>query len=339
MMSLVFRTKFGSHLYGTNTEKSDEDFKSIRLPSAREIILGTGKETTTFKDRPTKAEKEKNLPGEYEEEQFTLRQYLKLVSEGQTVSLDMLFAPHQFIQTMPHDIWFDIQDNRHRLISKKSGAFVGYCRQQAKKYGIKGSRVAAVREVLNLLKRFDPRDKLGDYNHTMRDELQGVEHVEFTNIIQASGVSVGYLDVCGRKLQYTSRVSECIKVVQHLMDEYGSRALLAEKNEGIDWKALSHAVRIGEQAIELFNTGFVTFPRPNARFLKAIKQGLMSYKTVAEIIEENFVEVEKAADLSSLPEDVDHEWINNFIFDNYKNVVINDKSDMLWRLGKTLKGV
>ena len=325
--NIIFRTRFGSHLYGTNTPASDEDWKSVRMPTAREILLGNAKETLAIKDRYNKAEKEKNLPGEYEEESFTLKQYLKLVSEGQTVSLDMLFAPGYMWDkhsVLDFTIWADIRANRNRLISKKSGAFVGYCRQQAKKYGIKGSRVAAAREVSNFLLTLHPNMKLGDYAHNIEIFLTlspNKEHIHFMSITQSSGVPIGYLEVCDRKLQYTSKVGECIRIVDHLVAEYGSRALQAEQNEGLDWKALSHAVRIGEQAIELFYTGFVTFPRPNAEFLKAIKKGELPYKEVAALIEMNFDLVEAASKASSLPEDVDHEWINQFIVDQYRRVV------------------
>jgi hypothetical protein len=322
--NIIFRTRFGSHLYGTNTPASDEDWKSIRMPSAREILLGTARETIAIRERYNKAEKEKNLPGEYEEECFTLKQYLKLVSEGQTVSLDMLFAPFPFWDEPYSEIWLDLIRNRSRLISKKSGAFVGYCRQQAKKYGIKGSRVAAVRAALTLLNKFDPHLKLGDYDYSCDFFARSTEHVEVTYIVQQSGTRIGYLDICGRKLQYTSRVSECIKVIQHLMDEYGQRALQAESNDGVDWKALSHAVRIGEQAIELFETGFIEFPRPNADFLLKIKQGLLPYKEVAYLIEKNFDDVEKASKKSYLPEDVDHKWINNFLVDTYYSEVVRE---------------
>lgn len=39
-MNKLFEMKFGSHLYGTSTPASDVDYKSIYLPTAREIVLG-----------------------------------------------------------------------------------------------------------------------------------------------------------------------------------------------------------------------------------------------------------------------------------------------------------
>ena len=36
----LYLTVFGSHLYGTNTENSDKDYKGIFLPSVKNLILG-----------------------------------------------------------------------------------------------------------------------------------------------------------------------------------------------------------------------------------------------------------------------------------------------------------
>jgi predicted nucleotidyltransferase len=38
--NLICEIKFGSHLYGTATERSDEDYIGVFLPSVEEILLG-----------------------------------------------------------------------------------------------------------------------------------------------------------------------------------------------------------------------------------------------------------------------------------------------------------
>ncbi len=38
-MKILFKTLFGSHLYGTDTEKSDKDYKGIFIAPLSEIIL------------------------------------------------------------------------------------------------------------------------------------------------------------------------------------------------------------------------------------------------------------------------------------------------------------
>jgi hypothetical protein len=52
----------------------------------------------------------------------------------------------------------------------------------------------------------------------------------------------------------TASIKTAREILQRLVTEYGQRALQAERNEGVDWKALSHAVRVGREALELFET-------------------------------------------------------------------------------------
>lgn len=53
-------------------------------------------------------------------------------------------------------------------------------------------------------------------------------------------------------MPFTGSIKSAREIAQRLVNEYGQRALQAERNEGIDWKALSHAVRVGREALELF---------------------------------------------------------------------------------------
>src|SRR5205823_573622 len=76
--------------------------------------------------------------------------FFKLLSEGQSVALELLFAPPSAIITK-HIHWHYIIANREKLICKKVNGFMQYCMKQAKKYGIKGSRVAAIRLVSDFL--------------------------------------------------------------------------------------------------------------------------------------------------------------------------------------------
>lgn len=107
-----------------------------------------------------------------------------------------------------------------------------------------------------------------------------------------------------------------------VVDEYGKRALMAETQQGVDWKALSHAVRVGTHAIELLRTGFVTFPLPNAAHVLEIKQGKRLYQDVAAEIEALLVEVEEAAAASVLPVEPDLKWIDDFVASAYLDEVL-----------------
>ena len=109
-----------------------------------------------------------------------------------------------------------------------------------------------------------------------------------------------------------------------IYENYGARARLADSNEGVDWKALSHAVRVGHEALELLNTGRVIFPLLSAKLLLAIKLGTVPYAQVARLIEALLVEVEDAATKSTLREEPDWAFIDNFVEDVYQQRVLED---------------
>jgi RNA repair pathway DNA polymerase beta family len=314
-MRNIVTIKFGSHLYGTTTPASDLDFKSVYVPSAHDILLQRVKGSIN-KSRQ-KAAKEKNLPGEIEEESYSLQRYLELLSEGQTVALDILFAPEWSMTEAPAPEWRELVDNRSRLLTRRSAAFIGYCRQQANKYGIKGFRVAAARAALVLLKglveEHGSTSKLAQFEAAVSQQIAGIEHMVIVDIPLANGTLIRHWDVCGRMLPFTASIKNARDIVQRLVDEYGQRALQAENQQGVDWKALSHAVRVGTQAIEFLGTGHVTFPLPNAEHVLAIKQGKVVYQDVSREIDSLLESVEAAALVSSLPETPDLQWIDDFV--------------------------
>jgi hypothetical protein len=321
-MDLIVEMRFGSHLYGTDTPRSDIDLKSVYLPEAEDIILQRVRASVTS-SRP-KAPGEKNLPGDVDRESYSLHRYLNLLGEGQTVALDMLFAPDTAMTIRPSPLWREIQDNAHRLVSRRASVFVRYCRQQANKYGIKGSRVATARKTLAMLmaaeERLGTTAKLEQIAADLAD-FSGTEHVELVDLPTPGGRLIRHLEVCGRKMSFTASIKTAREIAQRLVDEYGQRALQAERNEGVDWKALSHAVRVGREAIELFETGRITFPLPYADHIRRIKRGELPYETVATEIERLLEDVEMAAAASSLPEFPDQTVIESLVLRAYRGKI------------------
>lgn len=326
MTTELVRMKFGSHLYGTNTPTSDLDIKAVHLPTARQIVL---QRVPAVISQKTKVGTGKNTQDDVDFESYSLAKYLELVTQGQTVALDMLFAPSwSFVDGHAGYLWQEIQNNKHRLITSKYMSFVGYCRQQANKYGIKGSRVAAARLALGLLtdsvNRWGTKERLSTIADLIEKMInENPEHMEFVDTEMPGGVVIRHWSVCGRKLPYSTAIKSAHEIVQKLFNEYGARALQAETNEGVDWKALSHAVRIGEQAIELLTTGNVEFPRPNADWLLRIKKGEYSYELVSGVIEGLLETILMAAEASPLRKEVDKEWVDAFIYQAYRDVVKN----------------
>lgn len=325
-MRTIAEMRYGSHLYGTATPDSDVDFKAVHVPAARDILLGRVREsivTTTKSDAEAK-----NSAADIDHESYALHKFLRLCAEGQIVALDMLFAPGSALTAAPDRLWWSIQWSRDHLLSKQVRGFLGYCRQQANKYGVKGSRVAATRKVRDFLAAHPPTLKMAELDAGMpggfSELFADAEHVAVVDVeIRGQDRTVPHLEVCNRKIPFTARVKEGHAIASRLFDEYGKRALAAEREEGIDWKALSHAVRVGREAVELLTEGTITFPRPERRHLIAIKRGELPYARVASEIEALLlVDIEAASARSPLPDKPDHAWIDDFVADTYRQAVL-----------------
>lgn len=323
-MREIFNMEFGSHVYGTNLPSSDRDYKGIFIPAPRDIVLNKGSQTIVKTTKPVGYLK--NSAEDTDTEMFSLKQYMKLLLEGQSVALTMLFCPveHCLLST---PLSRDIVKYRDRFLHKGVSAFAGYCRQQANKYGIKGSRVAAARLAVDYFGQYlsvAPRDKLSDYWLEIQQVFGGQEHCEFINDCMRGNpeFKVRMLSICNRKVQEHITIKEAHRIYKHVFDEYGQRALLAEKQEGVDWKALMHAVRVAGEAKELLLTHYITYPRPDAELLVKIRKGELEYKYVAELIEVGLEDLYIAQKQSNLPEHPDYRFAEDFVFNTYLDTII-----------------
>lgn len=325
-MNTVVRMEFGSHLYGTNTETSDRDYKSVHIPDIEQILLQRVKDSTGKQAKRT--EGEKNSPSDVDDESYSLQRYLSLLAEGQTVAIDMIFAPNPLEIS---GLWKHIQENKDKLLTKKSAAFVGYVRVQAGKYGIKGSRVASARKAKEFFAEMyalhDSSKKVGEAIIAYPEPYD-----EYTKIVTketSAGKEETYFECCNRMVGFKNTIKEAYNIFSKIYEEYGHRARLAESNEGIDWKALSHAVRVGHEALSLLLHGHIDFPLIIAPHLVSIKRGEVPYKVVAEEIENLLVEVEQASAKSTLRKQPDYEFIDKLVLEVYGREVYNNYIDIL----------
>jgi hypothetical protein len=224
----------------------------------------------------------------------------------------MLFAPEPLITS---SLWAEIKEHKNLLLTKRSAAFVGYCRTQANKYGIKGSRVAAAKDAAEFfrihLDRLGATAKL----YEIADLLPALagEHTHIVELETTPGNTEHFFDCCNRKVSFGNTIKAASEIYSRIYDNYGKRAKLAQTNEGIDWKALSHAVRVANEALELLATANVAFPLPNAAHILEIKRGLLPYDEVANEIEQLLVEVENASEKSTLRDEADQAFIDDLV--------------------------
>lgn len=322
-MKTIVEMTFGSHLYGTATPESDLDIKAVYLPEARDILLQRVKAAVTI--HRDKAKGEKNTADDTDFEAYSPAKFLDLLAEGQTVALDMLFAPDNMLLSPPHPLWSEIKALAPRLFSRKTTAFVSYCRQQARKYGVKGERLTAVRTALDGLctieAAYGSNAKLEVAAAEVRALAAGHALLGVVDVPEANGYTATYFDIAGKKAIFSASIKGARSIAEGLFNEFGDRTRAAEANQGVDWKGMSHAVRIARQAVEFLETGQVTLPRPEAVYLLAIKRGEVPYATVGEDIETLLEAVEIAAERCDLPEAPEPGLAEDFIADLYERIV------------------
>ena len=303
-MQIIVKSVFGSHLYGTDTPESDKDYKGIFMPSKEEIFLG--RIPKSISETTKTGSVSKNTADDIDTDMYSLQYFIELALKGETVALDMLHTPeHQTLFACT--IWDNLVANREKFYTRNLKSFVGYCRKQAAKYGIKGSRISAAKSVISLMRKHNADSKMLDIWHKLPTD----EHLRF---IEDSPNGLRQYQVCGKIFQETGKLGYVIPILERFVEQYGERARLAERNEGIDWKAVSHALRAAYQTKMILEEGTIIFPLPQAELLRLVKQGKKHYLyEVSPILEGLMEEIEILSAISNLPDKPDKEFWNKFV--------------------------
>lgn len=309
MTKTLVNMVFGSHLYGTNSPTSDRDFKGVYLPTLNQMLLG--RFPKSINENSKQDSSERNTATDTDKETYSLHYFLELAKKGETVALDMLHAPKSALLETSWE-WEYLVRHRSEFYTKNLSSLVGYARKQASKYGVKGSRLAEAKDVLTVLRNSHPTWKVSQL-------LTILPTGQHCGLMTAEGVT--FYQVCGRKLTLNASVLHYIPMVENFIKEYGDRAKQAEENQGIDWKAVSHAFRAAYQVRGILKDGDFTYPLPETEFLRSVKSGSLHFKNeVGPKLDTLMDEVEALSVASSLPESVNSEWVDEMLLFLVKGV-------------------
>jgi len=325
---ILFITYFGSHLYGTNTEKSDLDFRGVYLPSLKSLILSKAPRHYSF---TTSNKYEKNTSKDCDIQMWSLHFFLDKVRNGETNAIDLLFAPTNkntivYIDDKYLNLIFN---NRKKFVTKNISSFIGYIMQQAKKYGIKGSRLGIIYTLIKIIE--DNFKNKEDYSLlTIKDVKTDLFRLlnpnEFWKPIKMQIESknnikeIGGIYIIGKKFQDHFKLHKFYEFLIKYYNDYGQRAKLAMENKGIDWKALSHAVRCILQTKKLLKYGEIVFPfkENEKKLLLNIKEGKLTFQEVSDIINKGIEEIKELKQKTTLKEKINNKFIENTILKFYE---------------------
>ena len=340
---LIFKTYAGSKLYGTDSECSDTDIKGVFIPYKEDLILGKAPKHYSVSSNN---QKEKNNKADIDETYYSIHYFLELVSKGETNAIDLLFAYTNWEKVIiSTKEWQTIIDNIDKLITKNIKSYLGYCKSQSIKYSIKGSKLKNYKSFMDFCKKH----YYDSYENGIRKSLYSVlndflGHDSIENYIPKVGEDrikaninlsclfgehcyfitadnkESYISISDIKFGLDEKISDVYQKVKRTIESYGKRAEKASIDNGADYKAISHCVRVILQVEELLTTNKITFPLINREFIKSIKYKTtsMKYDEIMKWIDNHIMHIEEVLlPKSTLREKSDMKWINNFILNLY----------------------
>jgi hypothetical protein len=312
---VIFKARVGSHLYGTNRPESDEDFIGVFMPLP-EDLLGLSPKQQEIKDSIKVSNGPRNSAGDVDCKYYSLNKFLKLATEGQSCAIELFFAE----PIIEEPEWVQIKEfAKEKIFSQNSiKPFVGFALAQAHKSVIKGGNLNKIRRILQGITDHIPHyntDKgplvVADIIDTSDDAFCTIFGEEV--IIKTAEKGAKVVEIAGRMYDINLPVKRFRNSLEKLEETYGSRSEIAAEN-GIDLKSLYHAYRLISEAKEFIMTGHITFPRPDAEFLKTISAGLwnVDYGEAIQRDLDHLRELEKTSSLRNKP---DYSAVDKFCID------------------------
>lgn len=297
--NLLYLTEFGSRLYGTFQEGiSDHDYKGIFIPSLDYFFSWQNPKAISV---TTGNSNSKNTKEDVDIQLYSLPYFIhKLLSTGDTSALDIVYSfTNENMVLYGNDNIKSIVNNIDKILNiKTANAYVGYAIGQAKKYGIKGSRLGVLRNIKEYVENDINREgdiRLSDFVDDILEKF-GDSSYCFHKQVENKGKVTDYLFINGSQHQYNIKMDEFKQRIDKAFNSYGDRTRKAEEDGGVDFKALSHSVRVLYQCKELYRDGQITFPLKGEAREKtlSVKTGKNSYNEVEELILSLLAEVDEA---------------------------------------------
>jgi len=318
---VIYVTQYGSKLYGTDNPNSDTDYKGIFIPSRDDVLLKRDIEHFNFNSNDNNT---RNSKDDIDLQLFSIYKFFSLLKKGETGAMDILFSlfredTQEFNNRKYTDV---IKENYKRFYNRNLHSFIGYCVGQSKVYNVRGERFNELHSFVkyfNQLAKEHGSEKL-ETMFPQIDEIFSNHPYKYINyLIAPTSRGTGevkdgkYVEVLGKRFLGTVTVNYFSERITEMEEQFGNRAKASAK--GVDFKALSHAVRVISEIEELIDDEFISFPLKNRVYVTSIKEGNELLEDVMEYIDERITTVQEKLELSNLPEKSDEKFMDELILE------------------------
>ncbi|MCK5718915.1 MAG: nucleotidyltransferase domain-containing protein [Thiomargarita sp.] len=281
----ILEITIGSHLYGTNTAISDQDYSGVFLPT-KEFIFGFQQVREVNFSTIDKTPAGKNTQNAIDYKLYEFRKFVQLALDNNPNILEHLFVNDDniiYINEIGKLLLSKRRQFLHKGLIKK---FKGYALSQKHKMVIRSNNYYELENAYQYLKDYTEQKKL-------LIELQE-KKLPFLKY------NKDYCIIGDLNLQKGIFVKKAVNMLAERLSKVGNRKNLVTKY-GYDTKFGSHLIRLLLQCKELLSTSNLVFPLAYRERILEIKQGNWTIKELLDYAEELENEIDKLAATTDLP--------------------------------------
>lgn len=268
----ILEIRSGSHLYGLNTENSDEDYIGIFLAPI-EYHLGLQKVEQVDLSIKDKLESGRNSKDAVDKTFYELKRFIKLALDNNPNILEVLFVDEKNIIYI-NEYGRRLLNIKQEFLSKKViKTFLGYANSQKRKLITKKANLDTLFKIKDFLERFNLNEGL-----ILPELKEEPEFKELFIVISKDVYGIGEYNI-----NKNITIKEALKKVNEIIKNSSNRQELI-KEYGYDTKFAYHLVRMLLELYELITTNNLVFPLKDKDMLMNIKLGKVDIDTLFSII-------------------------------------------------------
>ncbi len=293
----------GSHLYGTATSESDEDFVGIFVPPV-EYILGLKSVQGVDFSTVDKGKDGKNTAEAIDRKLYEFRKFINLALKNNPNIIEILFVHDDAIRYNT-PIGEELLKIRNMFPSQQCvPRFIGYASSQKHKMIIRRDHFNELRDGYGFLGLCDPKLTMGQVYDRMIDCDPNAK----TFFKKETGMHIHCGDICFEPGIYAKKA---YKMLGERLDKATNRSELVLKH-GYDTKFASHLIRLLYEGLMLLERGELIFPLPMTSLLLDIKRGEWEVGQVIEHADKLEAQYETAQAKTKLPKNANYKEIELF---------------------------
>jgi len=260
----------GSHLYGTNREGSDIDIRGVVIPS-NEYLMSVNKSFECYEH-----------PGE-DTKLWSLKKFLKMVTDGDPQTTEMLFTPSSKIIEADKGFFEELCQAREKIVSMNIyNRLMGFSYSEMRK--VRCEKVVFEKMPVDV--------------ETLRTTI--VSYMRENNADKAATDDILEQFDVYRKFSVVSSTSNLGAKRKKEVEQYGYCTSSA-----------AHSIRLLLELEELLISGQISFPRGEAGMLKDIRTGKMSLEEVEKLYDSVRLSVEEQKSKTKLRPKPDMDYVDS----------------------------